>query len=85
VNIIYKKLRNKKKKLDKIAQTEQKVKSKEIIPNAEQTEMINSKDAIKEEMKDLESIIAMYKEAFPENPVFAAGGKKKEVKKKQQQ
>ena len=49
VNIIYKKLRNKKKKLDKIAQTEQKVKSKEIIPNAEQTEMLNSKGAIKEE------------------------------------
>lgn len=35
VNIIYKKLRNKKKKLDKILQTEQKVKVKEIVPNAE--------------------------------------------------
>lgn len=35
VNIIYKKLRNKKKKLDKILQTEQKVKAKEIVPNAE--------------------------------------------------
>ena len=28
-------------------------------------------------MKDLEGIIAMYKEAFPDNPVFATGAKKK--------
>ena len=33
-------------------------------------------------MKELDGIISMYKEAFPDNPVFATGGKKKDVKKK---
>lgn len=36
VNQIYKKLRNKKKKLDKINETEQKVKKGELKPNQEQ-------------------------------------------------
>jgi hypothetical protein len=45
--------------------------------------MLASKPSLKEEMKELDGIISMYKEAFPENPVFAAGAKKKEVKKKQ--
>jgi len=35
VNVIHKKLRNKKKKLDKVLQTEAKVQNKEIVPNAE--------------------------------------------------
>jgi hypothetical protein len=43
--------------------------------------MINSKTSIQEEMKELEGVIAMYKEAFPDNPVFATGAKKKETKK----
>lgn len=34
-------------------------------------------------MKDLEEIIGMYKEAFPENPAFSNIGKKKDIKKKQ--
>jgi hypothetical protein len=46
--------------------------------------MIASKDGLQAEMKDLESIIAMYKEAFPDNPAFATGAKKKELLKKQQ-
>lgn len=58
MNSIYKKLRNIKKKLDKIAQTEQKVKSKEIVPNAEQIEMINSKSDLLAKIKDQEAIIA---------------------------
>lgn len=36
VNQIYKKLRNKKKKLDKIKETEEKVKKGELKPNQEQ-------------------------------------------------
>jgi hypothetical protein len=52
VNAIYKKLRNKKKKLDKIKETEDKVKRKEIVPNQEQLDMIASKAAILEEMKE---------------------------------
>lgn len=59
-----------------------KVKNKEITPTAELKEMLNGKEGLLAEMKDLEGIIAMYKEAFPENPVFATGAKKKELKKK---
>lgn len=33
--------------------------------------MLNSKDSILEEIKELEGIITMYKESFPDNPVFA--------------
>lgn len=40
--------------------------------------MLNSKSATLTEMKDLEGIIAMYKEAYPDNPVFATGAKKKD-------
>lgn len=54
------------------------------MPNAEQTGMLNSKGGLLEEMKELEGTIAMYKEAFPDNPVFATGGKKKDLKKKPQ-
>jgi hypothetical protein len=45
--------------------------------------MVNGKLALVAEMKDLESIIQMYKEAFPDNPIFATGAKKKDLKKKQ--
>ena len=75
--MIYKKLRNKKKKLDKIEATEQKIKAGEIKPNQEQADMIQSKTGILKEMAENEAIIQMYKEAFPDNPAFAQGGKKK--------
>ena len=42
--------------------------------------MIKSKGEILKEMAENEAIIQMYKEAFPENPAFAAGGKKKKPK-----
>jgi hypothetical protein len=38
--------------------------------------MISSRDELVAEMKDLEGIISMYKDAFPDNPVFAKGEKK---------
>jgi hypothetical protein len=60
VNAIYKKLRNKKKKLDKIKETEERVKKGEIKPNQEQLEMLNGRPAILEEMKELQAIIKMY-------------------------
>jgi len=43
--------------------------------------MLASKDGLIAEMKDLESIISMYKEAFPDNPAFAQMGKKKKPRK----
>ena len=70
MNLIYKKLRNKNKKLDKIKETEKKVKTGEIKPNQEQLEMISSKTLLLEEMKDLQGIINLYQEAFPENPIW---------------
>jgi hypothetical protein len=45
--------------------------------------MLANKDPFLQEMKDLEKTIQMYKEAFPDNPVFASGGKKKEKAKRQ--
>jgi hypothetical protein len=75
-------LRNKKKKLDKIKETEDKVKKGELTPNQEQKDMISSKKAIIEEMDDLQAIIKMYQEAFPENPIWATVGKKDKKGKK---
>lgn len=76
VNLIYKKLRNKNKKLDKIEQTQDKIRKGEIKPNEEQKEMLTQKETIKQEMKDLEKIITMYKQAFPDNPAFLSKKKK---------
>lgn len=42
--------------------------------------MLNSKDGILEEMKELEGVIKMYQEAFPDNPAFAVGKKAKKAK-----
>lgn len=44
--------------------------------------MLASRESTLAEVKDLENIISMYKEAYPDNPVFATGAKKKELKKK---
>jgi hypothetical protein len=85
VNALHKKMRNKKKKMDKITQTEQKVKAKEIVPNEEQKAMLGKKEQITKDMKDVQKIITMYKDAFPDNPAFANAGKKKDNKKKKQE
>ena len=55
----------------------QKIKNKEITPNQEQQDMVNSKEDIIKEMAEQESILQMYREAFPDNPAFNQGGKKK--------
>jgi hypothetical protein len=44
--------------------------------------MINSKNKILEEMKDLQGIITLYQEAFPENPIWQQVGKKDKKQKK---
>lgn len=82
MNAIYKKLRNKKKKLEKIEQTASKIKKGEIVPNEEQKQMLANNDVLVQEMKELEGTLQMYKEAFPDNPVFATSSKKKEKAKK---
>jgi hypothetical protein len=45
--------------------------------------MLGNKDPILKDMKDLEKTVQMYKDAFPDNPVFSSIGKKKEKTKKQ--
>ena len=44
--------------------------------------MLEKKDPIVKDMKDLEKTLQMYKDAFPDNPVFSSTGKKKEKAKK---
>jgi hypothetical protein len=77
INLIYKKLRNKNKKLMKIKETETKAKSGEIKITPEQQQMVSSKAGLIAEMDELQANINMYQEAFPENPVFQGGAKKK--------
>ena len=43
--------------------------------------MVSNKEQILKEIKENEDTIALYKESFPENPVFAVG--KKRAAKKQ--
>jgi hypothetical protein len=76
VNLIYKKLRNKNKKLEKIKETEKKVKKGELKPNEEQLKMIGSKAVLENEIAEQLAIIKMYQEAFPDNPAFQQTGKK---------
>ena len=83
VNLIYKKLRNKNKKLEKIQQTVEKIKKAELKPNQEQLEMINSKEGLVTEMKDLQGILKMYEKAFPDNPVWSKKKGKKAQKEEQ--
>jgi hypothetical protein len=83
VNLIYKKLRKWSKKLDKIGATEQKVKDGEIQANQEQLDMIASKAEAVKEMKEQEAILALYKEAFPDNPAFKKNSKKQKAKKEE--
>ena len=47
--------------------------------------MIKGKKAILEEMKELEGIIDMYKEAFPDNPALASKKQKKAAAKQEDQ
>lgn len=77
VNALYKKLRNSQKKLTKIDEVEQKVRSKEIQPTQDQIDMIQRKASIKAEMEEVLGYLNLYKESFPENPAFATAGKKK--------
>jgi hypothetical protein len=79
VNALYKRLRNAQKKLTKIDEVDQKIKSKEIQPTQEQLEMVQRKPAIKAEMDEVLGYLNLYKESFPDNPAFATAGKKKKV------
>lgn len=76
VNLIYKKLRNKNKKLDKINQTRQKI-SQGIAVNKEQLDMLNNEEPLTSEMKDLKSMLKMYEKAYPDNPLWSKKGAKK--------
>lgn len=47
--------------------------------------MLGKKDKLVKDMKELDDIIKMYQQAFPDNPAFQASGKKKDKQKKQQE
>ena len=81
VNQLYKKLRNGQKKLNNIAEVEQKIKAKEIQPTQELLDKVQRKDKIKAEMDEVLGYLNIYKESFPENPAFAAGASKKKAPK----
>lgn len=55
-SVVTKRLRNKKKKLEKIITTESKIASKEIQPTAEQKKMVSSKAKVESQIKELEDI-----------------------------
>lgn len=55
-SVVIKKLRNKKKKLEKIIQTECKINSKEIKPTKEQLEMVASRPRIEGQIQELTEI-----------------------------
>lgn len=59
-------MKNKKKKLIKIAQYEQRDKNKEFQLNEETKAMVLKKDQFVKEVEDLEKVLAMYNEAYPE-------------------
>lgn len=58
---LQKKIRNRAKKLEKIVELEKKIKKKEIVPNEEQLEKINSKDAVQAEIDEIQSYIDLFK------------------------
>jgi hypothetical protein len=74
-----KRIRNKKKKLDKIAQTEKKVKSKEVKLNEEQRGMLEGKEVLLQQLAEAEGILKLYQE---ENPKKGAPRKSSTVDKK---
>lgn len=59
-NEMTKKIRNKQKKLDRIIDLEKKVKKKEISPNEEQLEKIQSRPSVEAEIAEVKSYLDMY-------------------------
>ena len=58
---LQKKIRNKQKKLENIAQLEQKIKAKEIKPNEEQLQKVASKASIQSEIDEVTQYLTLYK------------------------
>jgi|JI10StandDraft_1071094.scaffolds.fasta_scaffold1586886_1 hypothetical protein len=54
--VVAKKLRNKKKKMEKIIATENKIVAKEIVPTDDQKEMVASKKKVESQIKELEEM-----------------------------
>lgn len=59
-------LRNKQKRLDKVFETEAKVKSGELKPSEQQQEMVDSKKQLLQEVKDLNKLIELYIQSNPD-------------------
>jgi hypothetical protein len=48
----------------------------------EEQQMLKNKDEILQHMRELQKTLSMYQEAFPENPAFLQGSKKRPKEKK---
>ena len=68
-------LRNKQKRLDKTNQIEKAIRKGEVTPNDAQKEMIALKQALTDEVKDLEALIELYVKS---NPNYVKKEEKKE-------
>ena len=59
-------LRNKQKRLDKVFETEAKIKSGELKPSEQQQEMVDSKKQLLQEVKELTKLIELYIQSNPD-------------------
>ena len=71
-SVLVKRLRNKKKKMEKIQQTEKKIKKKEIDPTEEQLEMVASKGVLDMQIKELETLVDNFKKEAKDQKKAAA-------------
>ena len=85
LSVVGKKLRNKKKKMDKIVATEIKIVNKELDPSLEQQEMVASKDKVESQIKELEEMKKMIKSecnrVFDKHNEIVNSSKSNELKK----
>lgn len=65
VKTTYRKLKNKQKKMQKIEELEKKVRKGETKPDEQQKQMLESKDSLLEEMKELEQYVLLYTKSNP--------------------
>jgi len=77
---LQKKIRNKQKKIEKIVELEQKVKSKEIVANAEQKQKIASKPDVEAEIAEVKGYLDLFVISQAENAAADNKQKKQHTK-----
>ena len=77
VKTIYKKIRNNKKRLDRIREAKQKAREGTVELTQEQKELVGNIGKFEQEIKESEAILNAYRESFPDLPCFAEAASKK--------